>query len=218
VEQRTEWQRRMHAVLYHHGCPQSRKLLTLEKRDWIAGLKLPAAAREQLTIASEMIDAIEIQLGPFDLSLRAYARKQPRLPDTDRRDLRRRRVDVGHDPRRARRYPTVFRTRGTRSATPAQISPSTSQISTAPLSISPSKDRPRYGFAGIPAGERRPLAGSLAPPQAQAATTPTTSTGLLSARSRCSATQSCLPTTYSDARSRTNLPSSVMEQHRRTET
>ncbi len=28
VEQRTEWQRRMHAVLYHHGCPNTRKLLT----------------------------------------------------------------------------------------------------------------------------------------------------------------------------------------------
>jgi transposase len=77
VEQRTEWQRRMHSVLYHHGCPQTRKLLTLAKRDWIAGLTLPAAAHEQLTIALEMIDAIEIQLGPFDLALREYARKQP---------------------------------------------------------------------------------------------------------------------------------------------
>jgi transposase len=77
VKQRTQWQRRMHSVLYHHGCPQTRKLLTLAKRDWIAGLKLPAAAREQLTIALEMIDAIEIQLGPCDLALRAYARKQP---------------------------------------------------------------------------------------------------------------------------------------------
>jgi transposase len=76
VEQRTEWQRRMHAVLYHHGCPQTRKLLTLENREWIAALKLPAAAREQLTIALEMIDALDIQLGPFDLSLREYARKQ----------------------------------------------------------------------------------------------------------------------------------------------
>src|SRR5450432_308218 len=76
VEQRTEWQRRMHAVLYHHGCPQTRKLLTLANRDWIARLTLPAAAREQLTIALEMIDAIEIQLGPMDLALRAYARKQ----------------------------------------------------------------------------------------------------------------------------------------------
>jgi transposase len=77
VEQRTECQRRMHAVLYHHGCPQTRKLLTLENREWIAALKLPAAAREQLTIALEMIDALDIQLGPFDLSLREYARKQP---------------------------------------------------------------------------------------------------------------------------------------------
>jgi transposase len=76
VEQRTEWQRRMHAVLYHHGCPQSRKLLTLEHREWIAGLRLPAAAREQLTIALELIDAIEVQLGPIDLALRAYARQQ----------------------------------------------------------------------------------------------------------------------------------------------
>ena len=75
VEQRTEWQRRMHAVLYHHGCPQSRKLLTLHQREWIAALKLPSAAREQLTIALQMIDAIEIQLGPCDLALRAYARQ-----------------------------------------------------------------------------------------------------------------------------------------------
>ena len=77
VEQRTEWQRRMHAVLYHHGCPNTRKLLTLANREWIAGLTLPAAAREQLTIALEMIDAIEIQLGPVDLALRGYARQQP---------------------------------------------------------------------------------------------------------------------------------------------
>ena len=76
VEQRTEWQRRMHAVLYHHGCPNTRKLLTLANREWIAGLTLPAAAREQLAIALEMIDAIEIQLGPVDLALRGYARQQ----------------------------------------------------------------------------------------------------------------------------------------------
>jgi len=37
VERRTEWQRRMHSVLYHHGCPNARKLLTLANREWIAG-------------------------------------------------------------------------------------------------------------------------------------------------------------------------------------
>jgi transposase len=77
VQQRTEWQRRMHAVLYHHGCPNTRKLLTLANRQWIAGLTVPAAAHEQLAIALEMIDAIEIQLGPVDLALRTYARQQP---------------------------------------------------------------------------------------------------------------------------------------------
>ncbi len=46
----------MHSVLYRHGVPRSRKLLT---------------------IALEMIDAIELQIGAVDLTLRAYARKQP---------------------------------------------------------------------------------------------------------------------------------------------
>ena len=77
VEQRTEWQQRMHAVLYHHGVPHARKLLTLAHRERIAALKLPAAAREQLTIALEMLDAIELQVGPVDLALRAYARQHP---------------------------------------------------------------------------------------------------------------------------------------------
>ncbi len=77
VHQRTEWQQRMHAVLYHHGVPRARKLLTLANRERIAALKLPAAAREQLTIAIEMIDAIELQIGPVDLALRTIARTQP---------------------------------------------------------------------------------------------------------------------------------------------
>ena len=33
--QRTEWQQRIQAVLYHHGTPQRRDLLTLEKRQWL---------------------------------------------------------------------------------------------------------------------------------------------------------------------------------------
>jgi transposase len=75
--QRTEWQQRMHSVLYHHGFPQQRNLLTAQKREWLAGLSLPAAAREQLTIALSVIDVIDLKLVPFDQDLRAYARKQP---------------------------------------------------------------------------------------------------------------------------------------------
>jgi transposase len=75
--QRTEWQQRMHAVLYHHGFPQRRNLLSLESRQWIASLTLPAAAREQLDIALQIIDALDLQLVPFDSELQAIARKQP---------------------------------------------------------------------------------------------------------------------------------------------
>jgi len=75
--QRTEWQQRTHAVLYHHGVRQQRNVLTLERREWLAGLTLPAAAREQLTIALSVIDALDLKLVPFDDDLRDYARKQP---------------------------------------------------------------------------------------------------------------------------------------------
>jgi transposase len=77
LHQRTEWQQRMQAVLYHHGAPHARGLLKLENRERVAALKLPDAAREQLTVALSMIDAIDLQLAPFDAALRAYARKQP---------------------------------------------------------------------------------------------------------------------------------------------
>jgi transposase len=76
VHQRTEWQQRMQAVLFHHGTPHSRKLLTRANRDMVAALDLPAAAREQLDIALQMIDAIDVAIGPCDLALREYARKQ----------------------------------------------------------------------------------------------------------------------------------------------
>jgi transposase len=74
--QRGEWQQRIHSVLYHHGVPQRRNLLTVEKRDWLAELKLPAAAREQIDVALAIIDALDIQLAPLDRELRGYASKQ----------------------------------------------------------------------------------------------------------------------------------------------
>jgi transposase len=75
--QRTEWQQRMHSVLYHHGIPRRRNLLSLESREWIAALRLPAAARAQLDISLEIIDALDTQLVPFDSQLHAIARTQP---------------------------------------------------------------------------------------------------------------------------------------------
>jgi transposase len=75
--QRTEWQQRMHAVLYHHGVPQRRDLLNRKSREWLAGVELPDAAREQLEIALHVICAIEQRLVPFDRELNQIARAQP---------------------------------------------------------------------------------------------------------------------------------------------
>jgi transposase len=76
-DQRGEWQQRIQAVLYHHGCPQRRELMTADGRAWLAAQPLPATAREQITVAIAMIDALEVQLAPITKELRAYARRQP---------------------------------------------------------------------------------------------------------------------------------------------
>src|SRR5215211_9210464 len=77
VDQRGEWQQRIQAVLSHHGVPPRSWLMSAESRAWLAGLALPAAAREQITIALAMIDAHDAQLAPLDQVLRDHARRQP---------------------------------------------------------------------------------------------------------------------------------------------
>ena len=75
--QRTEWQQRMHAVLYHHGVPQRRDLLNHASREWLAEVELPGAAGEQIEIALHVINAIEQRLVPFDRELNQIAKSQP---------------------------------------------------------------------------------------------------------------------------------------------
>jgi transposase len=75
-EQRSEWQQRIQAVLYHHGCPPRRSLMLGDGREWLAAQPLSESAREQVTIALAMIDALELQIAPLDRELRAYARRQ----------------------------------------------------------------------------------------------------------------------------------------------
>jgi transposase len=74
---RCEWQQRIQAVLYHHGCPSRRSLMVGDGREWLTAQPLPETAREQVTIAIAMIDALEAQLAPIDKQLRGYACRQP---------------------------------------------------------------------------------------------------------------------------------------------
>ena len=36
-----EWQQRIQAMLYHHGCPQRRQLMVGDGREWLAAQPLP---------------------------------------------------------------------------------------------------------------------------------------------------------------------------------
>ncbi len=76
AEQRSEWQQRIQATLYHHGCPQRRQLMVGDGREWLQAQPLPDSAREQVTVAVQMIDALEAQIAPLNKELRAYARRQ----------------------------------------------------------------------------------------------------------------------------------------------
>jgi transposase len=77
VGQRREWQQRIQATLDHHGVPPRSWLLGAESRAWLAGLALPPAAREQITVALTLIDTLDAQLAPLDQALRDYAKRQP---------------------------------------------------------------------------------------------------------------------------------------------
>jgi transposase len=77
AEQRSEWQQRIQAQLYHHGVPRRRQLLTAENRAWLEQLELPEAARVQIEVALGMIDQIRRELEPIERELRSFARRQP---------------------------------------------------------------------------------------------------------------------------------------------
>jgi len=106
-EQRSEWQQRIQATLYHHGCQRRRQLMVGDGREWLAAQPLPLAAREQVTIALAMIDAVEAQIAPLDRELRAHARRQAGCKGADGA-LWGRAAGRGHDPRRTGRLHPVL--------------------------------------------------------------------------------------------------------------
>ena len=77
VEERTSWQQRIHAQLFHHGYPQERNLLAEERRARLERLELPAAARKAIGLSLRMIDHInEELLRPIEDEIRSFARRQ----------------------------------------------------------------------------------------------------------------------------------------------
>jgi transposase len=77
VDQRTAWQQRIHAVLFHHGLPRpTQELLAPASRAWLEGVTLPSASRQALAVALGQIDHLDAELDPIDQWLRTLARRQ----------------------------------------------------------------------------------------------------------------------------------------------
>jgi transposase len=78
VDERTTWPGRVQATLFHHGVAGAPdKLLSARGREFLAGLELPAAARERVEAALQMIEALDRRLAPIESEPRRLARRQP---------------------------------------------------------------------------------------------------------------------------------------------
>jgi len=77
VDQRTAWQQRLLAQLFHQGIPAGLKPRTRAGREALAQAELSAAGRELVALALQMLDTIDRELVPLDQALRAFARRQP---------------------------------------------------------------------------------------------------------------------------------------------
>jgi transposase len=77
VDQRTAWQQRLQAQLFHQGAPAGLKLRTRAGRAALAKVELSPAGRDQVALALRMIDLIDSELAPLDRSLCSVARHQP---------------------------------------------------------------------------------------------------------------------------------------------
>jgi transposase len=76
MDERSGWQRRIHACLFHEGAPRVPELLSGEGRAALARVALPEAARERVEVALRMIGAIDRELAPLERELNAFARHQ----------------------------------------------------------------------------------------------------------------------------------------------
>jgi transposase len=77
IDQRVGWQQRLHATLYHLGAPAQRDLLAAD-RDRLARIAgLSPAARQAITVALAMIEALDAQIEPLRAELTGFARRQP---------------------------------------------------------------------------------------------------------------------------------------------
>ncbi|MGH3560998.1 MAG: IS110 family transposase [Mycobacterium sp.] len=77
MEERRGWQQRIHAQLFHQGCPPVTALLSVAGREALAGAQLSAAGRQCVDTALRRIDELTVEIDPLRRQLVDFARHQP---------------------------------------------------------------------------------------------------------------------------------------------
>ena len=76
MDERRAWQQRIHAQLFHQGCPPIRALLSAAGREALAGAELSAAGRQYVDTALRRIDELSAEIEPLRTQLVNFARRQ----------------------------------------------------------------------------------------------------------------------------------------------
>ena len=76
MDERRAWQQRIHAQLFHQGCPPIRALLSAAGRDALAHAELSTAGRQYVDTALRRIDELSTEIEPLRTQLVNFARHQ----------------------------------------------------------------------------------------------------------------------------------------------
>jgi transposase len=76
MDERRAWQQRIHAQLFHQGCPPIRALLSEPGRAALAHAELSPAGRQYVDTALRRIDELSAEIDPLRTQLVSFARHQ----------------------------------------------------------------------------------------------------------------------------------------------
>jgi transposase len=76
MDERRAWQQRIHAQLFHQGCPPIRALLSEAGREALATADLTPAGRQYVDTALQRIDELTVEIEPLRTQLVSFARRQ----------------------------------------------------------------------------------------------------------------------------------------------
>jgi transposase len=76
MDERRAWQQRIHAQVFHQGCPPIKALLSAAGRDALAGAELSAAGRQYVDTALRRIDELSAEIDPLRTQLVSFAQHQ----------------------------------------------------------------------------------------------------------------------------------------------